>query len=549
VYIVFFLSHMTTTYFLSQDLVPQPTADFQVLFMPTQPAANSADVNPSMGVPFISSATGFPECAHPDEQYPTQFFAPRSSIPYFQDGYGVNTSVMTMGAHQNICAPTPSPSFQDSSVSPALVSISNARAQFFSNRLPFVSGSFEQQSPDPQHQESVLCRGKRQRDENYRYSLGCISRRVRSWLEKSRPYARAAQIHLEDQLVRDTITFDGTDDNVYELFDEPRKKRFCSQFLTDGNHTLATVQPESSSSGVLTTPTGVMSNPFLFSTTVFTDSVSANSPRGVIGSASVSDDLHTSTSTEQEFIVKFPKQIPPICSTSGIKVQYDELTDRSVLRNWRCRTDEGDVILRRGRKRFFRRVAVLPPDLWQPNKRPQAWQWAPSGPFALHLGEFVSLSGTNGYPYEIVLIRHIPPALRCFLSLVPAPREIALQMLNGDRINPESSFIVHAPVDSVTHKWILNGFRPRDYTREMAMDYINKDIEMERVQKERRKARKENPLSMPEPLIFDSGLLSFDSSFMAQSSEDDLVKSGGSSECLPARVVPGPALVLDCLRS
>jgi len=227
--------------------------------------------------------------------------------------------------------------------------------------------------------------------------------------------------------------------------------------------------------------------------------------------------------------VKFPKQIPPICPIIGTKVHFDELTDRSVLRNWRCRTDDADLILKKGRKRFFKRVAVLPPDSWQPNKRPQTWEWAPSGPFALHLGEFVSISGTNVYPYEIVLIRHIPPALRCFLSLVPVPKEMAVQMLNGEKIAPEFSFVVHIPVDSVTHKWILNGIRPRDYTMEMALEYVNKDIEMERLQKERKKARKDNVLSSSDSTLLDSGLLSLDS-LVTASSEDDPVKSARSSD-------------------
>jgi len=199
------------------------------------------------------------------------------------------------------------------------------------------------------------------------------------------------------------------------------------------------------------------------------------------------------------------------------------------------------LIFKKGRKRFFKRVAVLPPDSWQPNKRPQTWKWAPSGPFALHLGELVSISGTNGYPYEIVLIRHIPPALRCFLSLVPAPRDLAREMLNGERIPPEFPFVVHIPVDSVTHKWILNGVRPRDYTMDMALEYVNKDIEMERMQKERRKARKGTALSGVE-VAADPGLLTIDS--IVTASEDDLVKSSGSNESLG--VVQPQGLVIDC---
>ena len=531
---------MATTYYLPQDVTcssQQPT-DFHVLLMSQTQNTNSGDINQSsLGVPYIGNMNGFADCTHPDDQFQPQFFTPRSSIPFFQDGY--SHSMMTMMGHQNICAPSrlpPSPSYHDSqAVSPALIPLSGGGAQFFPSPLPYVSGPYDR-SPEPQ-QESILCRGKRQRDESYRYSLGCISRRVRSWLEKSKPYAGAAQLYLEDQLVRDTAAGDGTDDNLYELFDEPRRKRFCSQFLVDGNHTLAShCDSAASCSGVFAAQNGVMSNPFLFSAPMFSDSLSAASPRGVVGSVSVSEDLHGCN--EQDYIVKFPKQIPAICPTVGIKVNFEALTDRAVLRNWRCRTDDGDVIFRRGRRRFFRRVAVLPPDNWQPNKHPQAWEWAPSGPFALHLGEYVSLSGTNGYPYEIVLIRHIPPALRCFLSLIPASPEVAAQMLNGETIAPENPYIVHAPVDSVTHKWILNGFRPRDYTRDLALDYITKDLEMERAQRERKKAHKQPILNVQETPVVDHRFIAV--APLGTPSDDVFIKSESSD-------FPATALVIGCI--
>jgi len=245
--------------------------------------------------------------------------------------------------------------------------------------------------------------------------------------------------------------------------------------------------------------------------------------------ASISEDMHTAPApTEQELVIKFPQTIPPVCQTTGLKVHFDELTDRSVLRNWRCRTDEADLLARRGRKRFFKRVAVLPPDNWQPNKRPQAWEWAPSGPFALHIGEYVSISGTNGYPYEIVLIRHIAPAVRCFMSLIPASREVAREMLNGEQIAPERSFIAHIPVDSVTHKWILNGVRPVDFTREMALIYINKDIEMDRSQKEERKARKGQELTKSSSVLSTVAL----SSVVTPTSDESCIPSGDFGDCI-----------------
>lgn len=534
---------------------PQPAT-----YNSTAATQNPTDVNPtSLGVPYINT-TGFGDCGRPEDQYQPQFFshdastavqqpaplsfitASRPSLPFFQDGYshGIGGPMMTMVGSQNICTSSgripSSPSYHTTQAVPQALYPLQASAPYFSSPLQFATTPYDP-TQDFQ-QESVLCRAKRQRDENYRYSLGCITRRVRCWLEKSRPYARAAQTCLEDELVRDTMTLDGADENFYELFDEPRRKRFCpAGYLPDGNHTLSSASHSESSatcSGAPATTTGVMSNPFLF----LSDSYA--SPRGMLGgNISASDDMHGSCAAEQEFVVKFPKQIPPICPTAGMKVQFEELTNRSVLRNWRCRTDEADVIFRKGRRRFFRRVAVLPPDFWQPNKRPQTWEWAPSGPFALNLGEFVSISGTNGYPYEIVSIRHIPPAIRCFLSLVPVPRDLAIQMLNGEKIAPESNYIIHAPVDSVTHKWILNGIRPRDFTRDMALEYIDKDIEMERLQKERRKTRVGGGLScVSVPAIIDPNLVPLDSVVAASSP-----KSLGSNDSVGAGATSG--LVLE----
>jgi len=532
-----------TAYYLPQDYPPLSSSDLQVVFMSPQPATyggpspNPGDVNMS-----FTNASGFVD-SRQDDQYPSQFFSPDSSTiqqpfliataprPFYQSGYtqDINGSMMTMVGPQNVCPP--SSRFQSS---PQTMFSMQPNPQFFSHPVRFTSNGAYDPAQEIPH-ESLFCRGKRQRDENYRYSLGCISRRVQNWLEKSKPFADAAQKNLEDQLVHDSLAFDKNDDSFYELFDESRRKRIYS-LSVEGSHvsasSAATPHVESPASC-----SGVMSNPLLFSQATFSDSFSVASPRGV----SMSDDMHGSCSTEPDFIVKFPKQIPPICPVAGTKVHFDELTDRSVLRNWRCRTDDADLIFKKGRKRFFKRVAVLPPDSWQPNKRPQTWKWAPSGPFALHLGELVSISGTNGYPYEIVLIRHIPPALRCFLSLVPAPRDLAREMLNGERIPPEFPFVVHIPVDSVTHKWILNGVRPRDYTMDMALEYVNKDIEMERMQKERRKARKGTALSGVE-VAADPGLLTIDS--IVTASEDDLVKSSGSNESLG--VVQPQGLVIDC---
>jgi len=514
-----------TAYFCAQDYSLQPS-DLPVFVMQNPggyngATQNSSEVNALGMTPFMGTA-GYPDYGRPDEPYqnrlfsqepssvqqsPAQlsYFAPRTSVRFFGDSCA--QGMMTM----HNASPSRLPNSQ--AVPQAFYPIQTTGTQFFSGQLPYPREQVQEIQ-----QESVLCRAKRQRDENYRYSLGCISRRVRSWMDKSKPYAIEAQTTLEDQLVSDTYNFDGCSDNLYELFDEPRRKRFCSAFLSDSSHVPASTPHSDSSAACVGTPaaaSAAMSNPFFIV------------PDPYVGSITASEDLPPSTNPEPEYIVKFPRQIPPICPTAGLKVQFDMLTDRSVLRNWRCRTDEGDIILRKGRKRFFKRVAVLPPDSWQPNKRPQPWEWAPSGPFALHLGEYVSIYGTNGYPYEIVLIRHIPPALRCFLSLVPVPRELAEQMLNGEKIEPENSLIVHAPVDSVTHKWILNGIRPRDFTREMALEYINKDIEMEKLQKERKKARK-NPVVSNTSVspVLDSNILRLDS-IVTASSEEDLTKSPG----------------------
>jgi len=455
------------------------------------------------------------------DQFPSSFFNPdpvpiqQTPIHYFHGA--ATTTTATLPFFTEAYPQTFGPSMTKFTATPQVML---PTAQFFQFATTTANlGQFDQYQEA--QQESLLCRIKRQKDESYRYSLGCISRRVRAWLEKSKPYALEAQANLEDQLVSDSNLIDGGDETVFDLFDETRKKRFLPQILPSSLSSLHSDQQ--------ITCSGIMSNPFLYSTQLLPEALSA-SPRYLLGNISASDDLHCSCQTEQEYVSRFPRLIPPICPTNNVKVQLDELTDRSVLRNWRCCTDDGDLILKKGRKFFFKRVAVLPPDSWLPNKRPQPWEWAPSGPFALNVGEFVSISGTNGYPYEIVLIRHIPPALRCFLSLVPVPRELAAQMLNGERIAPQSNFIVHVPVDSVTHRWILNGVRPRDFTRELALDFINKDIELERAQKMKRKSKKDclSSVTSPSTTVL-SSFISVDS-LITPSPEDDLIKSVVSND-------------------
>jgi len=491
---------MPPEYSCSAQVVSQPASDFPLVLMspPNAYQTNCVDLT----IP---------------DQYTSQFFSQEPAI----------TSVQPTPSMQYLHSSASLPFFADTygqSFAPTLMTKLNPGPQVMLSGTPFfqfatttttpAAGQFEQ-CQEPQ-QESMLCRVKRQKDENYRYSLGCISRRVRSWLERSKPYAQEAQTNLEDLLVSDSTFSEGGGENVLDLFEEDRKKRFMLSYFTT---TSSAIAPQSDHQIV---SCSAMSNPLLYSAQTLETS-SSNSPR-------LPDELHSSNPTEPDYLFKFPKQIPAICDTAGEKVRYEELTDRSVLRNWRCRTDDGDLILKKGRKRFFKRVAVLPPDSWVPNKRPQIWEWAPSGPFALNLGEYVSISGTNGYPYEIVLIRHIPPAVRCFISLIPAPRELAAQMLNGERISPESNFVVHVPVDSVTHKWILNGVRPRDFTKEMAVEFINKDIEMEKAQKERKKTKKGNISRIDTLSTISSSTFMSSESLVTPTPEDELIKSSGSNE-------------------
>jgi len=432
------------------------------------------------------------EVAQPATPLPSQqlqFIQPSPpSYPLFPDGFhqSMGPSVFTMVGTQNLYPSSsryPMPPVQ-AALSPTLL------PGYLPSPLPFQSRptvyDSTQQVQEPQG-ESMFTRGKRQRDENYRYSLSCIHRRVKLWLDKTKGFANAAQIALEDSLCHDS---DCCDENFLEMFDAPRRKRLCAMVPTDCAH-ISVSQSESSISGIgLPTPS-CPSSAFSYHQNGYGYTYP---PLG-----SVSEEIHGAPApVESEYIVSFPKVIPPVCPTEGMKVHYGQLTDRSVLRGWRCRTDEGDCLVRRGRKRFYKRVAVLPPDNWQPNKRAQVWEWAPSGPFALSLGEYVSVSGTNGYPYMIVLIRHIHPAQRSFMSLIPAPRELALQMLSKEEVAPERQFIPHLPVDSVTHKWILNGVRPKDITRDMARFFIDQDLEMDRTQKVKRKARKGELLSSTE---------------------------------------------------
>jgi len=464
-------------FFLPQDFSSgrQLVPEFPMLVLPPQAAAscgqgqNTADMSCPLNMTLVGDFGRVEDSFQDLTANPVPLSTPQQSLQLFQ------MLPVSSPYHMSVN--------RASALSPSLIQ-SSGNTRFMQSSLHFPSGgatmcgSFDQAADT--RRESLLAAAKRQQDENYKYSLSCISRRVRKWLEESQPFAEAAQEFLENVLVQDAMSRENSDENVYDLFDERRKRRFI---LQDATH----VSPSESAVSV----SGFPSLPGVFGLH------SAIYPESFVGA---SDDVHTGPlSGEQELITKYPDVIPPVCPTAGIKVQFDELTDRSVLRNWRCLMDDGDMLTRRGRKRFFKRVALLPPDTWQPSKRPQPWEWAPSGPFALTIGEYVSVSNTNGYPYEIVLIRHISPALRCFISLVPAAPEIARQLLNGERIEAERSFIAHVPVDSVTHKWILNGAHPRNFTRDMANVYINQDIEADRVLKEERKVRKEQQTLVAAP--------------------------------------------------
>jgi len=518
-------------------------------------------VIPSVGGPFLSGGglvdnQLYPsDVAAPASQQQLQFIpTPQTRFPLFTDGYPQN--MMTMVNSQGLCTPssriptpsgyplTPVPVHVPGTVSPSLLQPLGAQTSYYISAAPLqlppgnMCMPFDQTQDAQQPPESLFACGKRQADEKYRYSLSSIVKRVRQWIDKSKPFAAKAQDSLEDSLIRDALSKnDCFDENFYELFDESRRKRFYSLLPADSARVSVSHSESSVSGGGMMTPT-CMSSSFVLHATMYPETC------GVLSSSS--EDLHMSLTAEQEPLTKYPKMIPPLCSTAGLKVHYDELTDRSVLRNWRCRTDEGDLLAKRGRKRFFKRVAVLPPDTWQPNKRPQPWEWAPSGPFALNVGEYVSISGTNGYPYEIVLIRHIQPALRCFLSLIPAPPEVAQQMLNGELISPERDFIAHLPIDSVTHKWILNGVRPKEYTRELALVYVNKDIEAERVQKQERSARK-NQVSSPAKLSVLSSVALLPINALTPTSDDSCIQSTGFSDCVRSTSAALPSAMLDSL--
>lgn len=574
-----------TTFFLTHDmqcgrqLVP-PATDLSMFLMSPQATASCGQtqnvgdaVIPSVGGAFLPGSNGLAGAEDPfhSQLYPSditaaaapipssqqqiQFIQPHQTrYPFFQDGYP--QSMVTMVNPQSLCTPSghtspfPMAPVPASALSPSLVPIAGAPGfQYIPNPIQFqtahhMCGPFDQSQEGQQHQESSFACAKRQRDENYRYSLGCISKRVRHWLDKSKPFAAAAQDALEDSLIRDALRSDskfGTfDENFYELFDESRRKRFYSLLPADSARVSVSQSESSVSATGLMTPTCIAGF----------NLHGAALPEVYSAFPGSSEDLRmpvpVSCIDEQDPLTKYPDSISSICPTAGIKVQYDELTDRSVLRSWRCRTDDADLLAKRGRKRFFKRVAVIPPDNWQPNKRPQPWEWAPIGPFALHIGEYVSISGTNGYPYEIVLIRHIQPALRCFLSLVPAPREVALKALNGEVVCPERGFIAHLPFDSVTHKWILNGIKPKEYTRELALSYINKDIEAERAQKEERKARKNQVLS-PAKLSVLSSVALLPYSALASTSDDSCIQSSGEFPGCVETTSAIPTVTIDSL--
>jgi len=553
-----------TTIFLSQDMqcgrpIVSPPADFSMFLMSPQSCGQTQNVGeaviPSVAGPFLPGGD-LVECGRSEEPFhnplypseiPTaqqqiQFIPSQTRFSLFQEGYSQN--MMTVVNPQTLSSHIPTPSGYPltpvpGTVSPSLLQPLGASTFQYPSLLPLhpanVCMPFDQPQDPQQPPESSFACGKRQADEKYRYSIGTISKRVKQWLDKSKPFAAKAQENLEDSLARDASKSDCFDENFYELFDESRRKRIYSLF-PDSVHVSASHSESSLSGSGMMTPT-CMPSSFLLHATMYPETC------GVLSCSS--EDLHmTASCTEQEPLTKYPKMIPALCQTAGLKVHYDELTDRSVLRNWRCRTDEGDLLARRGRKRFFKRVAVLPPDTWQPNKRPQPWEWAPSGPFALNIGEYVSISGTNGYPYEIVLIRHIQPALRCFLSLIPAPPEVAQQMLNGELITPERPFIAHLPIDSVTHKWILNGVRPKEYTLELALSYVNKDVEAERAQKQERMAKK-NQVFAPAKLSVLSSVALLPLSSLTPTSEDSCVQSTGCSDCIgSASVAAVPTTVM-----
>lgn len=326
-------------------------------------------------------------------------------------------------------------------------------------------------------------RTKRQHDENYRYSLRTISQRVTSWLENSALFASMAQKTLEDALIKDSVELDGADETLCDMLDEPRRQRFREQ-LAESLH--LTRSHSDASCSVHTAGCGIGS-----AGSTGSISPSATAITGAVAAAPISvDDVCISPH-------KIGKTTIPARKPSSIFAVYKpkepvntrRLTDRSVLRGWRCYLDDDDLIQRRGRRRYYKRVAVMPPALWQPNKQPLDWVWAPSGSFSLHLGEYVSLAGTNGYPYEIVLIRHIPPAQQCFLELVPAAPELARLMLNDEPLTPEYTRLVHQAVDTVTYKWILNGVRPnmRRDTTAFVTHNISKDLQADEQLKQRRR--------------------------------------------------------------
>ena len=426
---------------------------------------------------------------HPQEQQQTLCKLPQrlaaNPVPFKQQG-GNNTEVGIMQMQRLTIPPLLDP-FR-------YTPFSQGNSGTFAPKMDMPESQPEGQ------QESVFTHTKKQRDENYRYSLGSISRRVKSWLEHSARYASEAQATLEDSLIQDSRTLDGGDDLLYTLFDEPRRKRFCAQTVLEPCH--ISVSRSETSGSIRTNGGGAGGGPVL--SPAQPGALSPQSLRPVVlpgvstipcGPSGVFTDEVCASPCQtggQPNVPRAPVEILAVCQTSNIPVNYTELTDRSVLRGWRCRTDDGDLLTKRGRRRYFRRVAALPPALWQPNRHARPWEWAPSGPFALQLGEYVSVAGTNGYPYEIVLIRHIPPALQCFLTLIPAPREVAAQMLNGDTIAPEHPALVHQPVDAVTHKWVLNGVRPHLYPdMGVAFQFVDSDLEQDKLQKEQRKLRKQ----------------------------------------------------------
>jgi len=240
----------------------QQTADISMLPMSPQATTSCGQLQnageilpPALGVPFINGSNGFADFGHAEDAFHTSLFPPEISstaTPLHsqqQQLQFIPTSMMTMLGTPTLCQSSsrlPAGSSYavgpiQTTVSPSLLHLPGVQGfQYIPSPLQLqttaaVCGAYEQQQPQQQSQqqqhqeqpqESMFSHMKRQRDENYRYSLGCISRRVKQWLDNSKPFACAAQLSLEDSLVKDAMNGDGIDESLFELFDESRRKRF-----------------------------------------------------------------------------------------------------------------------------------------------------------------------------------------------------------------------------------------------------------------------------------------------------------------------------------